>query len=415
MTQDIIPSRAAGSLPALSNVHVESFMAHLNALGYAACKYRDRWRIAQDFVEWTQTMQIPATGVNEFYVINYLERAGQPSKERLAFKRALLRNFLRHLQKEGVLPKPQEPMEDTPAKRIEQDYADYLRNERGLSSKSLLVYLPFVRAFLDDRIFKSGDSIIGDLCASAVRTFLLGRIQNRSGEYARLQAIALRSFLHFLFLRGQTQIDLSLAITTVRKARGAAVHAYLSPVEIERILSTPDLATSTGRRDHAILLLLARLGLRAGEVAALKLDDISWRTGELIVSGKGGVRDRLPLVKDVGSALALYIESDRGPSESRRVFLRCIAPRVGLSGPAAIGNVVRRILKSEKIQRPPRVAAHLFRHSLATQMLRHGASLPEIAGVLRHRTVTTTEIYAKVAFASLREVARSWPGGEVIR
>lgn len=193
------------------------------------------------------------------------------------------------------------------------------------------------------------------------------------------------------------------------------MHTFLSPAEVERVLSTPDLATPTGRRDHAILLLLARLGLRAGEVVALELDDISWRTGEFVVRGKGRAHDRLPLLKDVGAALALYIKSDRGPSECRRVFLRCIAPRVGLSGPAAIGHVVRRVLLGAGIQRPSGVAAHLLRHSLATQMVRHGASLPEIAEVLRHRSTTTTEIYAKVAFESLREVARPWPGGEVIR
>lgn len=415
MTQDILPSCAVGSPPALSNTYSESFIASLRASGYAERKLRDKYLIALHFVKWTQTMQIPTTEVNESCVIKYLDLNGQLSKERLAFKRALLRDFLRYLRNTADVPEPQEPFEDTPAKRLEQDYVEYLRDERGLSVRSLLVYAPLVRAFLGDRVAKEGEISPGDLNAAVVRTFLLEWSQDRSIKYTRLLAVALRSFLHFLFLRGKTEIDLSLAITTVGTRRAAAVPAFLSSAEVERILSTPDLATATGRRDHAILLLLARLGLRAGEVVSLALDDICWRTGVLVVRGKGRVRDQLPLLKDVGAALAVYIESGRGQSECRRVFLRCIAPRVGLSGPAAIGDVVRRSFVRAGLQRPARVAAHLFRHSLATRMLHHGASLPDISEVLRHRSAAATEIYAKVAFESLREIARPWPGEEVVQ
>lgn len=414
MTQDLHPSCAVGSPSALNNDHVETFITCLRVSGYATCKLGDKCRISLHFVNWTHTMQITASEVSETRVSEYLQSIRQASKERLAFKRALLRRFLRHLRKEGVVPESQKPVQDTPAERLEQEYADYLRDERGLSFRSLLVYVPLVRAFLVDRAAKADRISSGDLNAAVVRTFLLDWSRDRSGEYVRLLAVALRSFLHFLFLRGKTQTDLSLAITTVRKPRGSGVHAFLSSAEVERVLSTPDTTTVTGRRNHAILLLLARLGLRAGEVVALGLDDISWRTGEFVVRGKGRIRDRLPLPKDVGAALALYIESGRGPSESRRVFLRRIAPRVGLSGPSAIGYVVRQAMVRAGLQRPPRVAAHLLRHSLATQMLRRGASLPEISEVLRHRSVETTEIYAKVAFESLREVARPWPGEEVV-
>lgn len=415
MTQDILCSCAAGSAPTLSNACVESFIASLRTSGYAECKLRDKYLIVLHFEKWTQTLQIPTTEVNESCITKHLELNGQVSKERLVFKRALLRGFLRYLRNEAVVPELQEPHEDTPAKRLEQDYAEYLRDERGLSFRSLLVYTPLVRAFLADRVAKAGEISSSDFNAAVVRTFLLEWSQDRSSEYARLLAVALRSFLRFLFLRGRTEDDLSLAITTVATQRGTAVHAFLSSAEVERVLSTPNLATATGRRDHAILLLLARLGLRAGEVVTLELDDICWRTGELVVRGKGRVRDQLPLLKDVGAALAAYIESGRGQSECRRVFLRRIAPCVGLSGPAAIGYVVRRTFVRAGLQRPPRVAAHLFRHTLATRMLQHGASLPDISEVLRHRSAAATEIYAKVAFESLREVARPWPGEEVVQ
>lgn len=415
MTQNILLCCTADPPPGLSNTHVESFIASLRASGYAECKLRDKCLIALHFVEWTQALQIPTTEVNESCVTKYLDLGGSLSKERLAFKRALLRGFLRYLRNEAVVPRPHELHEDTPAKRLEQDYAEYLLDERGLSFRSLLVYVPLVRAFIKDHVAQSGEISSSDLNAAVVRTFLLEWSQDRSSESARLLAVALRSFLRFLFFRGRTEIDLSLAITTVGKQRGTAVHAFLSQTEVERVLSTPDLATATGRRDHAILLLLARLGLRAGEVVTLELDDICWRTGEFVVHGKGRVHDQLPLLKDIGEALAVYIESGRGQSESRRVFLRCIAPHVGLSGPAAIGHVVRRAFACAGLQRPSHVAAHLFRHSLATQMLQHGASLPDISEVLRHRSIATTEIYAKVAFESLREVARAWPGEEVVQ
>lgn len=415
MIKDVISSCTVDSPQMLSGDNIESFLARLRALGYAACKFRDKCRIVEHFVTWTQTMGVPATKVAESHVIEYLELRKQPSKERLVFKRTLLFAFLRHLRKEGVASNPKKTKEMTPAQRIEQDYADYLRDERGLSFRSLLVYLPHARAFLADYMAESQGFSLNELNAEMIRTFLLSQLDDRVGESARLLTIALRSFLRFLFFRGVTQIDLSSTITSIRKTHGAGIHAFLSTSEVEQVLSAPDLETPVGRRDHAILLLLARLGLRAGEVVALELDDICWRTGEIVVQGKGGDRNRLPLLKDVGVALALYLESDRDTSNYRRVFLRRFAPRVGFSGPAAVGHVVRRHMERAGVERPSRVAAHLFRHSLATGMLHHGASLPEISEVLRHRSITSTEIYAKVAFESLREVARPWPGEEAVR
>jgi site-specific recombinase XerD len=159
-----------------------------------------------------------------------------------------------------------------------------------------------------------------------------------------------------------------------------------------------------------MLLLLARLGLRAGEVAGLDLDDIGWRTGEIVIRGKGRMLDRLPLLSEVGNALALYLRKDRGCSSSRKVFLRMWAPHVGLAGPAAVGHVVRVALARAGLRRTSRGAAHLFRHSLATKMIRNGASITEISEILRHRSRNSTEIYAKVDFESLRGIARPWPG-----
>jgi site-specific recombinase XerD len=243
----------------------------------------------------------------------------------------------------------------------------------------------------------------------AIRKFILGHIDNRSGEYVRLLATSLRSFFRFLFLSGRIPRDLSPSIPRVCKYRHATPPAFLVPEEVERVLAMTDRSTPTGRRDYAILILLARLGLRAGEIVVLELDDLRWRTGEIIVHGKGRIVDQLPLLRDIGDALTNYLREDRGVSASRKVFLRMWAPRIGLTGPAAIGHIVRRALVRAGIRRTGRGAAHLFRHGLATNMIRHDASMSEISEVLRHQSQTTTAIYAQVSFEALRTVALPWP------
>ena len=288
-------------------------------------------------------------------------------------------------------------------------YLNYLRNDRGLAKNSVLVYAPFIRCLLVDQVAKTGSVSVHAFDATSIRSFLLERIHGRSGEYARLLGTALRSFFRFLFLCGDLPTDLSASVPTVCKPRRNTVPAFLLPEEIDRVIAAIDRSTLTGRRDHAVLLLLARLGLRAGEIVILELDDIHWRIGEIVIRGKGGMVDRLPLLADIGEALALYIRQDRSVSEFRRVFQRVYPPHVGLAGPAAIGHIVRQALARAGVRRSGRGAAHLFRHGLATQMIRKGASLTEISEVLRHRSLNTTAVYTQVSFEALRTVARSWP------
>jgi site-specific recombinase XerD len=222
--------------------------------------------------------------------------------------------------------------------------------------------------------------------------------------------VALRSFFRFLFHCGETDRDFSACVPTVRKWSQATLPACLCPEEVEQALGVPDRSVAQGRRDYAILLLLARLGLRAGEIVALELGDIHWRAAEITIHGKGKQVNSLPLLADVGQAIADYLRAGRGTSASRQVFLRTHAPRVALTDPGAIGHIVRRVLAQAGIHRRSRGAAHLFRHSLASQMIQHGATLNDISEVLRHQSLNTTEIYAKVDLPSLREVARPWPG-----
>jgi site-specific recombinase XerD len=301
-------------------------------------------------------------------------------------------------------------MEDPNRTGLLARYQDFLINERGLTKQTVYVYTPLVRIAIAGISGHSGSQRPCEWNAEAVHAFLLERSHNRSCEGVRLVAVTLRSLLRFLYIRGEVACDLSLGVSRFQKWKLATVPTYLSPAEVERVLAGCDVATPTGRRDRAILLLLARLGLRAGEVVTLELGDIAWRSGEILVRGKGQQRDRLPLPLDVGEALALYLRQDRGENASRRVFLRLNAPRKELTGPASVGHIVRKLLARVGLIRTSRGAAHMFRHSLATRMIRHGASISEIAEVLRHRSQNTTGIYAKVAFQTLREVARPWPG-----
>lgn len=222
-------------------------------------------------------------------------------------------------------------------------------------------------------------------------------------------AITLRSFFRFLFFCGELPTDLSGAVPMVCKAQRTAPPAFLSPDEMVRMISATDQSTLVGRRDRAVLLLLARLGLRAGEIVLLELDDIHWRTGKIMIRGKGRVIEPLPLVDDVGEALARSLREGHPKDECRRVFRRVYPPYGGFAGPAAVGHIVRTALARAGVQPSGRGAAHLFRHGLATQMIRSGATLTEISEVLRHRSLNTTPLYTHVSFEALRAVAAPWP------
>lgn len=393
----------------LLDPHVGSFAEGLRVAGYPKKSLNNRRRIARAFVRWAERKKMSVVHCDESHVAAFLGRSPRGSKHRVRIERAAVRLFLRHIHAKAGVPNPPLRVDSTPADTIERRYVDYLRTERGLAENSILVYSPYIHDFLTELMAKSGSAPLGGLDALTVQDFLLDRVRNRSSEWSRLLGTALRSFLRFLYARGEMAIDLSLSVPMVRRWRLAAVPTFLSPEDVGHVLSATDRSTPRGRRDYAILLLLARLGLRAGEVVLLELGDIRWRTGEIVVRGKGRALDRLPLLPDIGKALALYLRKDRGARASRRVFLRMIAPRVGLAGPAAVGHIVRAAIARAGLRRTSRGAAHIFRHSLATRMIRHGASIAEISEVLRHRSQNTTEIYAKVDFEALRGVARSWP------
>lgn len=389
-------------------VHINSFLDHLHSKGYGPKSVNKKRLIIMAFARWCQKERIAVEDLREDHLAAYMKRRS-PRRNALAKLRPALRQFLRHLRFERGWPVPVGNKPASPVDDLTNRYVAYLRTNRGLAQNSVLIYTPRVRDFLAYRFALTGRLALEALDAETVCAFLTERIAGRSSESARLLSVALRSLLRFLFLRGETPRDLSPAVPMVRTYRQSGVPVVLSPEEVESVLSAVDRSTTRGRRDYAILLLLARLGLRAAEIVSLELSDFHWRTGEMVVHGKGGQLDQVPLLTDVGEAVALYLREDRGASICRRVFLRLIPPRVGLTGPASIDHIVRSALARANVSPRPGCVSHLFRHSLASRMIRQGASITEIAGVLRHRSQSTTAIYAKVSFEALRTVARPWP------
>lgn len=396
-------------LKCLLESEIEPFLEQLRALRYANKTVRQKRAVAKEFIQWARKSLMTVDHLNSGSVARFVARLPRRAPTRIALERAAIRMFLQHLHRRGHLECLAGQEADSGASRYLLRYENYLRNDRGLADHSVHVYVPFIRDFLSAQTFQAGCLSPDAFETSNIRSFLLIHTKARSEEYTRLLATSLRSFFRFLHFAGETPRDLSRSVPMVRKYRMSVPPSFLSGEQTERVLAVTDRTTATGRRDYAVLLLLARLGLRAGEVVSLELDDLRWRSGEIVIHGKGRMVDHLPLLSEVGEALATYIRDDRGASSSRRVFLRTWAPRVGLTGPAAVGHIVRKALTRAGIRRSGRGAAHLFRHGLATKMIRRGASLAEIAEVLRHRSQNTTAVYSQVSFEALRTVAQPWP------
>lgn len=320
-----------------------------------------------------------------------------------------LRQFITHLRQRGLVPDRKLLCDRSPLADVLNRYETHLRSEHGLVTSTIDNYQSFVRKLLIDR-FRKGPFLFQILKPADISAFVLKHGHSMGVRTAQMMTTALRSFLRYLFQKGELQADLAASVPAVADWRLSTVPKYLTVEEVKRVLNACSRRTPIGRRDYAILLLLARLGLRAGEVVALQLDDLNWRAGEILVRGKGLVHDRLPLPLEVGDALTTYLRRDRPACPTRRVFVCMRAPRRGLAGPSTMTTIVRRALVRADLH-PPLKGAHLFRHSLATSLLRAGASMGEIGEVLRHRFPSSTEIYAKVDFEGLRSVAQPWPTG----
>jgi integrase/recombinase XerD len=312
---------------------------------------------------------------------------------------------LEYLRGLDVVPTPSPDVPATPAAKLVEHYRTYLVHERGLAVGTVVSYLHVAGLFFSTRS-PEGALALERLTAAEVTNFVLAECAARKVGSAKYVVCGLRSLLRFLYVEGHTQRQLAAAVPTVAGWRLAGLPTAFGRQEVARLLASCDRRSSFGRRDVAVLGLLTRLGLRAGEVAGLELPDIDWRRGEVVIRGKGRRQERLPLPVDVGEGMVGWLRKGRPHCESTQVFTRVRAPHRGLTS-GGVSAIVRAACARAGL---PEVNAHRLRHTAATEMLRAGAGLAEVGQVLRHASVLTTSIYAKVDRTALRSLAQPWPG-----
>lgn len=385
--------------------HTDRFAEFLAAEGYAPHTIRTKCASVADLSHWLKRCGLPLTELDEERVKQFHARHRDSMRRGDATTGDQLLEFLR---RRSAIPSLPRKTDRSALGRLMEDYERFLSSQRGLAHSTVVGYLSIVRRFLSEH-FANKALRFQTLRPADLHRFVLREARRVSRAHAGTTVTTLRSFLRFLRQRGAIKIDLAAALFGVAYWRLSHIPKSLPPEQVEQLLHSCDRSTPSGQRDYAILLLLARLGLRGGEVLAMTLDDLDWEHGDILVRGKGQRLERLPLPKDVGAALVHYLRHVRPACPTRKVFIRLKAPRHGLRL-SAICCVVRRALLRAGLS-PDFKGAHLLRHSLATKMLRRGAPLGEIGQLLRHRQPTTTQIYAKVDIEALRGIALPWMGG----
>lgn len=387
---------------------VDSFAQQLHELQFSRESARTQILCVADFSRWMDRRNLNAEDLDADTVDRYLKHRSRGGGIRPGHRVALLR-VLDLLRLRGIKKVRSVELTLDSRQRIEAQFSRFLSVERGLAPATLLNYLPFISCLLAER-FRRGPIRLDRLRAADITGFVQRHAHDYSPGRVKLMLTALRSFLRHLQHRGDIAADLATCVPCVPRWSRTEVPKFLQPGEMEQVLKHCDRRTASGIRDYAILLLLARLGLRAGEVVSLTLDDIDWQAGQLTLHVKGRRSARMPLIAEVGEALARYVRHARPQCTTRRVFVREHAPRVGFANSSAICCIVERALARAEVN-SIRKGAHLFRHTLATEMLSRGASLSEIGRLLRHRHPDTTLIYAKVDLRALRTLAIMWPAG----
>ncbi len=401
----IDPNKTQGGDPLMALW--KGFAEDLRRQGYAPRTISEQRRLLRDLSDWLERRQLTAGDLSVAQVDRFLSDRRSAGAVRHKTRKAS-GSILTYLRGLGLAPAAEALEEDGPAGEVLNRYRRFLTTERGLAPVTALRYVDRLRPFLDRRM-ATGDLDLGSLTPADVTSFVVAWCPCLNGGVAKLTVTALRSFLGFLHLDGVTERSLVPAVPTVFRRRLAGLPKGLEPDQVRRLLAACDSSTVVGIRDLAILTLLVRLGLRRGEVAALGLDDIDWRAGTISVRGKGNCHERVPLPSDVGLRMAEYLSSARpADAQGRTVFVRHFAPHHAL-GPSRVSTIVGDAARRAGLGR---VHAHRLRHTTATELLRAGASLPEIGQLLRHRRAETTAIYAKVDRDTLRLIARPWPEGD---
>lgn len=400
--------RADGPLASHFGAYVTSLMRDQYKIDYVYIKAR---RVLA-FDRWLDRHGVALCDLDQRHISEYQSRRSRLGRSRCIETQhresCALGQLLNFLRQQGVCTLPSNAV---PADRIVSEFDHYLRHERGLASVTIRRITAIVRRFLADR-FASRQIDLGALRARDVIEFVQRQSKRMQPCSMKNVVVALRSFLHYAQYRGEINAKLVASVPSVAAwSTTPQLPKAISSEHAQRAIDSCDAGTAAGRRDRAVLLLLARLGLRNCEIINLRLDDIDWDNGQLRVPGKGMRDCLLPLPADVGEAIVAYIELGRPTSEDRHLFLCTNAPiRALKEGSGATGSIVREALRRAKVQAPHQ-GSHQFRHALAVGMLKSGASLAEIGEVLRHGSPESTSIYAKVDVEALRTLALPWPGG----
>jgi site-specific recombinase XerD len=392
--------RVSGPLAAFA----DGFLVDLVEQGYRQWPAQKHLYFLASVSRWMETEDVGVAELTPGAVERFVA-----DPQRAAYRNRLcsksLRPLLAYLGGLGALPAGDgEPL--TPVEQLLAEYRDYLLVERALTPGSVELYEPVARLFLEERSAPISEDL-ARLSGREIHAFVLREARQRGQRSAETMVAALRSLLRFLHVQGWIATPLATAVPSVRRRREGLPRG-LAAGQVRLLLESCDRESPAGRRDFAILMLLARLGLRRAEVAALALDDVDWRAGEIVIRGKGPRIDRLPLPGDVGEALVDYLRDGRPRGFGRRLVLPARAPYDELS-PGAVTAVVMRACKRAGIAP---VGAQRLRHTIASELLRRGAPLSEIGQLLRHQSIDTTAIYAKVDHRVLSRLALAWPGSE---
>lgn len=384
---------------------VDGYRAWLLEHGYASGSVEHELRFLSVLGRWMDSEDLAVAQLNGAVIAAFADAHRVKGRVAPVLARGS-RSLLVYLREVGaVAAEPGDPL--APLGELIEVYRWWLVGGRGLAPLTVKRYVALATRFLGERVSAVDELGVKDLSGEHVTAFLLRECERLSVDSAKGKVGELRSLLRFLFVRGFTPLALGDAVPAVASWRDTGIPRSVAPAGVEQLIASCDRSTLDGARDAAIVLLLARLGLRSIEVARLELADVDWRAGELRVRGKGGGEDRLPLPDEVGGALAEYLRM-RGRLAFRHVFLTLRAPTRPIR-PDLVGDVVRRACKHAGIAQ---ITPHRLRHTLASEMLAHGASLRDISQVLRHAHLSTTAIYAKVDLERLRQVALPWPGAE---
>jgi integrase/recombinase XerD len=407
-TSSKIPSEKAATICDPLGDYPQQFQKHLERQHYRPSTIEQYAHCLDAFGAKMKALDIDLKDLDEDRAADLIT-ASKPRSSRCKHEAFIIRSFIRFLTGLGAA-KPLLTMApaDTARGRLKRDYEEYLRRQRGLSERTIFQCWRFADRFLDFRFGKE----VGDL-SKISSTDIVGFLQLLTTRTPPLRektiSSHLRNFFRFLFKDGKTTVNLAIGIPSVAQRYGTRLPRHLPPEQVDILVKAVRTETVVGRRNYAMVLLLARLGLRAPEVVAMQLDDIDWRSGEIIVRGKGNRHDRVPLPPDVGEALADYIKCDR-KTASRTLFVTERAPRRPFKDGQVLNLILRGAFARTGLKPPaPYVGSHILRHSLATNLVQRGASLEEIGDMLRHRSQASTMLYARLDVDGLRSVSQSWP------